>query len=294
MMQLNHRPNFFLIDKPEGYTSQDVCSVIKQKYGYLKVGHSGTLDPLATGLLVIATDSYTKLLTYVINLDKTYNFTVKFGYTSESHDLGTELVKVKSNFEINKDQLNKIVSEFIGDRKQVPPLYSAIKVKGKRLYEYAKSNHEVEIPTREITINNLEIEEFKSNNTVNFNVTCSKGTYIRSLGRDIGNMLGVGGVIVQLRRTKIQDLSVNKAIGIKQLPNYENFELYSCEYKKLINMRNIDIDIANINIIKNGGFLESSKFPDKEESYLVTNNNKVVAIYERFDDNYYKPRNVLI
>ena len=294
MMQLDPKPNFYLIDKPEGYTSQDVCSVIKKKYDYSKVGHSGTLDPLATGLLVIATDTYTKLLSYVIDLDKTYNFTVMFGYSSESSDLGSRLVEEKPNFEINKDELNEILSKFKGDIIQIPPLYSAIKVKGKRLYQYAKSKKKVDIPSREISIKKLEINEYISPNTVNFNVTCSKGTYIRSLGRDIGNMLGVGGVIVELRRTKIDKLSVDEAVEITKLPSYKEFELLSHGYKKLINMRNIEIDIANINIIKNGGFLESAVFPGQEECYIVTIDNKVIALYERYNNNYYKPRNVLI
>ena len=293
-MSLEHRANFFLIDKPKDFTSQDVCTIIKKKYGYNKVGHSGTLDPLATGLLILATESYTKLLSYIIEMEKTYDFTVRFGYSSESGDLGTDLVKRDPNYIVNINDLNNVLSKFIGYSEQVPPMYSAIKVQGKRLYNYARNNEMVELPKRNIHIQNLTINEIINESTVNFSVTCSKGTYIRSLARDIGEMLGVGGVTENLRRTKIASISVEEATDIANLPDYDKFELLAYQYKKLINITNVEIDNTNIKTIKNGGFLPSSLFPKQEECFIVTIDSRIVALYEEYDEMYYKPRNVLI
>ena len=293
-MRLDHKANFFLIDKPENFTSQDVCTIIKKKYGYTKVGHSGTLDPLATGLLILATNSYTKLLSYLIEMDKTYDFTVRFGYTSDSGDLGTDLIEGDPHYKVNENDLNVVLDKFIGEVEQVPPMYSAIKVKGKRLYKYARNNEIIDMPTRNIKIHNLKVNQIINDSKVQFSVTCSKGTYIRSLAKDIGEMLGAGGVVEELRRTGIDTISVDEAIGLSKLPDYEEFELRSYGHNKLINMANIDIDITNIDTIQNGGFLQSSIFIDQEECYLVTIENRVVALYERYNDKYYKPRNVLI
>ncbi len=293
-MSLEHRANFFLIDKPKDFTSQDVCTIIKKKYGYNKVGHSGTLDPLATGLLILATDSYTKLLSYIIEMEKTYDFTVRFGYTSESGDLGTDLVKRDPNYIVNIKDLNNVLNKFIGYSEQVPPMYSAIKVQGKRLYNYVRNNEMVEIPKRNIHIQDLKINEIISDSKVNFSVTCSKGTYIRSLARDIGEMLGVGGVVEDLRRTKIASISVEEATDIANLPEYDKFELLAYECKKLINITNVEIDNTNIKTIKNGGFLPASLFSKQEECFIVTIDNRIVALYEEYDEMYYKPRKVLI
>ncbi len=293
-MSLEHRSNFFLIDKPKDFTSQDVCTIIKKKYGYNKVGHSGTLDPLATGLLILATDSYTKLLSYIIEMEKTYDFTVHFGYTSESGDLGTDLVKRDPNYIVNIKDLNNVLNKFIGYTEQVPPMYSAIKVQGKRLYDYARNDEIVDLPKRNIHIENLKINEIINDSKVNFSVTCSKGTYIRSLARDIGEILGVGGVIEDLRRTKIASISVEEAIDISNLPDYDKFELLAYECNKLINITNVEIDNTNIKTIKNGGFLPASLFSKQEECFIVTIDNRIVALYEEYDEMYYKPRKVLI
>ncbi len=293
-MSLEHRYNFFLIDKPKDFTSQDVCTIIKKKYGYNKVGHSGTLDPLATGLLILATDSYTKLLSYIIEMEKTYDFTVHFGYTSESGDLGTDLVKRDPNYIVNINDLNNVLNKFIGYTEQVPPMYSAIKVQGKRLYDYARNDEIVDLPKRNIHIENLKINEIINDSKVNFSVTCSKGTYIRSLARDIGEILGVGGVIEDLRRTKIASISVEEAIDISNLPDYDKFELLAYECNKLINITNVEIDNTNIKTIKNGGFLPASLFSKQEECFIVTIDNRIVALYEKYDEMYYKPRKVLI
>ena len=151
-MQLDHKANFFLIDKPSSYTSQDICTILKRKYGFNKIGHSGTLDPLATGLLIIATNSYTKLLTYVIQMNKCYDFIAKFGYKSESGDVNSDVHITDVGLVIQENIINESIKKFIGEIEQKPPIYSAIKVKGKRLYKYARENKEVEIPKRRVVI----------------------------------------------------------------------------------------------------------------------------------------------
>ncbi len=227
-------------------------------------------------------------------MEKTYDFTVHFGYTSESGDLGTDLVKRDPNYIVNIKDLNNVLNKFIGYTEQVPPMYSAIKVQGKRLYDYARNDEIVDLPKRNIHIENLKINEIINDSKVNFSVTCSKGTYIRSLARDIGEILGVGGVIEDLRRTKIASISVEEAIDISNLPDYDKFELLAYECNKLINITYVEIDNTNIKTIKNGGFLPASLFSKQEECFIVTIDNRIVALYEKYDEMYYKPRKVLI
>ncbi|MBU2995565.1 tRNA pseudouridine(55) synthase TruB [Cellulophaga baltica] len=206
-----------LIDKPLKWSSfQAVNSIkwsIRKRFELkkIKVGHAGTLDPLATGLLIICTGKFTKKISELQGQAKEYTGTITLGATTPSYDLETEIDRTYPTDHITEQLIKDTTTQFIGEIEQVPPIFSALKKDGKRLYEYAREGQEVEIKKRQITISEFEITSIDGNN-VNFRVVCSKGTYIRSLAYDFGKALNSGGHLTVLRRTKIGDFDVNNAI----------------------------------------------------------------------------------
>lgn len=210
-----------LIDKPLNWTSFQVVNKlrweIRQAFNIkkIKVGHAGTLDPLATGLLVICTGKMTKQIDTFQGQIKEYTGTIVLGSTTPSFDLETEINERFPTEHISKDLIHETTKQFIGEIDQFPPVFSALKKDGKRLYEYARAGEAVEVKSRKITIKNFEITKIDAN-LVDFRVVCSKGTYIRSLANDFGKALHSGGHLSVLRRTKIGDFNVNKALSIEQ------------------------------------------------------------------------------
>ncbi|MEI6123624.1 MAG: tRNA pseudouridine(55) synthase TruB [Bacteroidota bacterium] len=211
-----------LINKPYKWTSFDVVAKIRSMLKYrvgikkIKIGHAGTLDPLATGLLVLCTGKFTKRIDEFQNQDKVYTGTFFIGATTPSFDLET---KVNQTFDISalteKDVI-KAAKKFIGEQDQVPPMYSAIKIDGKRAYESARKGEEITIEARPINIKRFEIKSVNLP-VVEFEVACSKGTYIRSLARDLGVELGCGAYLTSLCRTAIGDFLLTDAITVEQL-----------------------------------------------------------------------------
>ncbi|MUH34235.1 tRNA pseudouridine(55) synthase TruB [Zobellia amurskyensis] len=206
-----------LVDKPLGWSSFQAVNklkwVIRSKFKLkkFKIGHAGTLDPLATGLLIICTGKFTKRIPELQGQAKEYTGTITLGATTPSYDLETEVDQTYPTEHITEALLNKTLPQFIGDIEQRPPVFSALKKDGKRLYEYAREGKEVEIKTRSVNVSVFEIIEMTLPN-VKFRIVCSKGTYIRSLAHDLGQALQSGGHLSELRRTKIGDYNVNKAI----------------------------------------------------------------------------------
>ena len=210
-----------LIDKPLNWTSFQVVNKlrweIRQAFNIkkIKVGHVGTLDPLATGLLVICTGKMTKQIDTFQGQIKEYTGTIVLGSTTPSFDLETEINERFPTEHISKGLIHETTKQFIGEIDQFPPVFSALKKDGKRLYEYARAGEAVEVKSRKITIKDFEITKIDAN-LVDFRVVCSKGTYIRSLANDFGKALHSGGHLTVLRRTKIGDFNVNKALSIEQ------------------------------------------------------------------------------
>lgn len=210
-----------LIDKPLEWSSFDAVNAvkwaIKRKFGLkkIKVGHAGTLDPLASGLLVICTGRATKKIQQIQSLEKEYTGTMTLGATTPSYDMETEIDQVFGLEKISEQQILEAVKNFIGTISQKPPLYSAVRREGKRLYEYARAGKAVEINAREVHISKFEITA-QNLPEVEFRVVCSKGTYIRSLAHDFGLRLGCGAYLSALRRTKIGPYNVNKALHPKK------------------------------------------------------------------------------
>ena len=206
-----------LIDKPLTWSSFQAVNkikwAIKKKFGLkkIKVGHAGTLDPLATGLLIICTGKFTKKIPELQGQIKEYTGTITLGATRPSYDMETEVDQVFPIQHISEEKIKEATKNFIGEIDQFPPVFSALKKDGKRLYEYAREGVEVEIKSRKITIEAFEITAINLPE-VAFRVVCSKGTYIRSLAHDFGKALNSGGYLSVLRRTKIGDFNVDNAI----------------------------------------------------------------------------------
>ncbi|MDT0688005.1 tRNA pseudouridine(55) synthase TruB [Autumnicola psychrophila] len=220
-----------LFDKPLGWTSFQLVNkvrwLIRKSCGIkkIKVGHAGTLDPLASGLLVICTGKFTKKITELQGQEKEYTGTFTLGSTTPSYDLETEIDNTFSTDHISEDDLQKTTEKFIGEIEQIPPVFSALKKDGKRLYEYARKGEDVEIPSRKVSITEFEVEAEKFP-LLNFRVVCSKGTYIRSLAHDFGKELNSGAHLSELRRTRIGGYSVENSLDLeffeKLLPSREN------------------------------------------------------------------------
>lgn len=293
-MKLELNSNFYLINKPKSWTSQDLCSKFKKLYNFNKVGHSGTLDPNATGLMLIATNKYTKLFDYITNKDKTYVVKTLFGYDSETLD-------IDSNYEkIHEIDLNKIKDEFInavnkkkGESLQIPPKYSAVKVKGKRLYKYAREGKEVEIPKRKINVKKIEIIKI-DNETAEIKVKVSEGTYIRSLISDIAKSLNTVAIVSDLVRISIGNLDINHNCFISNIEELNNkFIPNSISSDEIIDLPVINVKEKDLDNIKNGELMSNTFFKTKE-IYILKYEGNVVATYKPFNEEYFKPDKVIL
>jgi len=199
-----------LIDKPLGWTSFDVVRKLRHLVRIKKIGHAGTLDPLATGLLIVCTGKFTKRINEFMAQEKEYTGTITLGAVTPSYDLETEPTNHQSISAITLSVLQETVKQFTGSILQVPPAHSAIKVKGKRVYELARKGQEVTLEPRRITVSVFEVLRFEEG-LVHFRVVCSTGTYIRSLANDLGVALGCGAYLSALRRTRIGSFLVDQA-----------------------------------------------------------------------------------
>ncbi|MBZ5856654.1 tRNA pseudouridine(55) synthase TruB [Flavihumibacter profundi] len=204
-----------LIDKPLGWTSFDAVRKIRNLVRTKKVGHAGTLDPLATGLLIICTGKFTKKINEYMAREKEYTGTITLGAVTPTYDLESEPIKQSDPAGISKTQLEAAAQKFTGPILQIPPIHSAIKINGKRVYELARKGHDVQLEPRPVTISVFEITKIEMP-LVSFRVVCSTGTYIRSLANDFGAALGCGGYLSSLRRTRIGEFSVNDAMDIEE------------------------------------------------------------------------------
>ena len=232
-----------IINKEQGYTSNDVVQIIKKKFNE-KVGHTGTLDPMATGVLPILIGKGTLLSKYLINHDKIYVATLKLGIKTDTGDITGDIIKESKVDKsiLNKENVLNVLEQIKGEQEQIPPMYSAIKVNGKKLYEYARKGLTIDIQPRIINIYNTELIKIDTeNNEIQFKVECSKGTYIRTLCEKIAENLGTIGTMSSLNREKVGEFEISQAIKIKEIK--ENFDLKNLisiekffQYKKIIRL----------------------------------------------------------
>lgn len=211
-----------LIDKPVDWTSFDVVAKIRSLIKIKKVGHAGTLDPLATGLLIICTGKRTKDISDYQNLKKTYTGKITLGKISPSMDLATEISEKQLPENLTEEKILSVRNKFLGKIEQVPPMYSAIKKNGKALYKLARKGKEVEREPREVEIYSFDITKINLPD-IHFEITCSKGTYVRVIANDFGEELGCGGVLSSLRRTGIGEYKVDDAYTIDEFSSMFNY-----------------------------------------------------------------------
>jgi tRNA pseudouridine55 synthase len=207
-----------LLDKPAGLTSNAALQRVRRLFGRIKAGHTGTLDPLATGLLPICLGEATKFSHSLLDADKTYEAVIQLGYVSSTGD-AEGAIQESGMPDFEDEKLREVVRAFTGPILQVPPMHSALKKDGRPLYAYARAGIEVDRSVRNVFIKNLEIVDLKSN-ILSIKVTCSKGTYIRVLAQDMGEALGCGGYLSALRRTRIADLDIASAIRLEDLEKF--------------------------------------------------------------------------
>ena len=233
---------WLVIDKPKGMGSTQVVGKTRYLLHAAKNGHCGTLDPFATGVLPIAFGEATKLISYVMDGDKEYEFWLKFGVTTDTLDCDGTVV-AKGGKVPTKEEIEAVLSQFVGEITQVPPVYSAIKINGKRAYDLARKGEKVEIPERKVEIYSLDLLDMPESDVVHCRVRCSKGTYVRTLGADIAEKLGTLGYLQALRRTKCGVFDVSSTI---LLENLEKIEYGGERQKELLAVITCLRDIADI------------------------------------------------
>ena len=212
-----------LINKPIGWTSFDVVRKLRYTLKIKKIGHAGTLDPLASGLLIVCAGKMTKQIDAFMGMEKEYTGTLTIGHTTPSYDLETQPENEKEYHHITKEFASEVFKKFVGEIEQIPPAHSAIKVNGKRAYELARKGEEVELKKRKIKITSFEITSFELPH-IDFKVVCSKGTYVRSLARDVGEALGTGAYLSALCRTRIGNFLLADAKEIESFKKEETQE----------------------------------------------------------------------
>ena len=278
-----------LIDKPLGFSSNQALSKIKWIFSAKKAGHTGTLDPLATGLLPICFGEATKFSSHLLNSEKTYEASIKLGWKSSTGDAEGKLTESKI-ISLSLEKLQKELKSFIGLSKQTPPMFSALKYNGQPLYKLAREGVKIERQEREIDISKLILLNY-SKNIIKIEVTCSKGTYIRTLAEDIANKLGMDGYLTELRRTKIGKLNINEAFSIENISTLTSDKRKSCikptevlvdRYPKL------SLLDSEVDFIKNGQPIKLKKKLNTEIYTLFTKSKVFIGLGEIDSNNLLK------
>lgn len=268
-----------LVDKPKEYTSHDVVVIVK-RISKEKVGHTGTLDPNATGVLPLLIGKATLISKYLMNHDKTYIATLKLGIKTDTADGEGNILEEQdiSKFSIQKENIEKALKEMIGKQEQVPPMYSAIKVNGKKLYEYAREGKQVELKARPIEIYNTKLLEYNLKEAeVIFEIACSKGTYIRTVCEKIAEKLNTVGYMKELRRTKVGDFSIEKTISIELLKSEpEKLESSIITIEQFFEEKEeIKLSDKELQLFLNGVKLSINK---SDDLYKIYNNNQFIGL----------------
>ena len=290
-MENENLNGLILLDKPKGFTSFKAAAAMRRIYGTKRVGHTGTLDPMATGVLPILIGRATRLCSFILEADKRYTATVKLGITTDSLDItGEVLSKITPN--VSDEQLNEALKHFTGTYDQIPPMFSAIKKDGVRLYELARKGEEIEREPRKITIFEINLLE-RQDDEFTIDVLCSKGTYIRSLADDIGKFLGCGACLTALRRTKTAQFVINDCATLETIENEPDGKLLSPELavsylkeisltagqaKRFCNGAELSFDRINcenavngeiFRVKSNGKFLGLTEFKEETNSFYT-------------------------
>lgn len=241
-----------LINKEKQYTSHDIVAILRKKLDISKVGHTGTLDPNATGVLPILLGKGTKFSKYLINHDKIYEVELELGKKTDTADIEGKIIEEKNvDIAYVSENIQQVLDAFIGKQEQIPPIYSAIKINGKKLYEYARSGQKVELKPRKIEIYNIKLIE-QNKNIIKFIVNCSKGTYIRSLCEDIAEKLNTVGYMKNLKRIQVGEFNIKNAIKIDEI-DIKNINEYIITLEDLLKEKeSINLNKRKLELFFNG------------------------------------------
>ena len=271
-----------VINKPAGMTSQTVDTKLKHILNVKHIGHLGTLDPIATGVLVVMVDGATKLAPFLENDDKAYLATICFGLKTDTLDITGQVTDEQKNPKVSFDELDKVLTRFQGEITQTPPIYSALKVNGKKLYEYARKGDTVEIKPRNVTIYELtrtsDITADGEYAYAEIKVHCSKGTYIRSLIDDIGKALGIPCCMQKLTRIKSGNFTLANAVEIEDVMcgNYQYYKMQEALQMPLVEITDLDV----LNKVRNGMKLSPTTFKEHFKEVALTYQDELIAIYQ--------------
>ena len=273
---------FLNVYKPKGKTSHDVVAILRRVTKIKQIGHTGTLDPFAEGVLPICIGKATRLIEY-LNDDKAYIGTVQLGKSTTTYDLEGETVDV-SDKTPDIEEIENELNNFRGDIEQLPPIYSAIKVNGKKLYEYARTGEEVEIKPRSVNINELKILNYDQENRIlELYIKCSKGTYIRSIAHDLGKNLGCFGHLIKLVRVKAGDFEVENSIKLEDLIDIATVQKHLIYPLEKLDYQTYELNTKELELVSHGMQI-FARTNLQNGIVILTNNNKLIAIAEMLND----------
>lgn len=277
------------IYKEKGYTSRDVVNVLGKELGTKKVGHTGTLDPMATGVLVVCVGQGLKLVELLTDHDKEYIAKIRLGIETDTLDITGNVLKEENVREYSKEEVEEVLKKFVGEIKQMVPKYAAIKVNGKKLYEYARNGEEVELPVRDVMIYDLKLASEVKDNEFYIRCHVSKGTYIRSLVRDIGYALGTVATMTELERTKLGKFGLEDTYTLEDIRS----GMYSMlSVDEVLDLTRVVVDKEQEKKIRNGCVLD--RFFDGDMAMIMSENDELIAIYQKNNDNKVKPYRMFI
>ncbi len=272
---------FLFVNKEKNITSRSVCDEIGHLFNTKKVGHVGTLDPFATGLLIVSINKGTKAGTFFDDFDKRYIATLKLGEITDTLDTEGKIVNTKPVPDLNKEIVETTLKSFLGKSMQTPPMTSAVHINGQKLYVLAHQGKEVERPSREIEIKDINLISFE-NNIVKFDVKVSKGTYIRVLGKDIAEKLGTVGYLIELERTELGPFSLEES---KKLSMIKEENIHSVADSLSRFCETVKVDSKEEADIKNGKILTIAKESNFNKLLIINSLNEAVAMYTRKKEN---------
>lgn len=275
---------FLLVDKPKDMTSHDVVLYLKRKFHFKKIGHTGTLDPFASGLLIICVGKATKLSDMFLTMDKSYDGTFVFNKHYDTYDVTGKLIEEKET-QISEKALENAVKNMIKAYDQLPPMYSAIKVDGQKLYELARAGKEIERDKRPVEIYDFKLTSSLVDHTVDFSIDVSKGTYIRSIAVDLADSLHTYGALKELRRTKIGPYRIEQA---KPLHDIIESDMITLE-DYFIHHPRVVLNDYMIKLVRNGVYLDERQTTIDKDFIVYDEQGHMIAFYQRIKEHTYKP-----
>lgn len=286
MNVFNIMEGILILNKPSGFTSHDCVSVVRGLTGVKKVGHTGTLDPMATGILIVCIGKATRIIEYIEKGHKQYRCVMQLGVTTDTQDIWGSIIEHREP-SVTMADIKEAFKRFVGDIEQIPPKYSAIKVNGRKLYDYARSGQNVEIKPRAITVDGITVSSFKGDK-VEFIVNCRSGTYVRTICNDVGRVLGCGAAMCALERTENGSFTMGDAISLEELRKMDRSEIEGLLLpldRPLGGMNRVDVDRETAIGLINGKRLNASS-NEKEGLCRIYSSDAFIGTAKVYDGKY--------